>query len=126
MKDVATSEARPYIQSMATTPVNIRTSKGIEVDGDTREHVNVRMQRQLQKLGSKAMRATVRFEDVNGPKGGVDTVCRIKIVLAGLQSIVTEARGSEAREAFDLAAGQSQRAATKLISAARSARRRAA
>lgn len=96
------------------------------MDGVTREHVYERMERLMQKLGDKAMRATVRFEDVNGPKGGVDTVCRIKIVLAHLQSLVTESRGTDIREAFDLAAGQAQRAATKLIGAARSARRRAA
>jgi ribosome-associated translation inhibitor RaiA len=123
---VAAGDARLYIQSMATTPVNIRTSKEIELDEDTREHVNERMERLLQKLGKSAMRATVRFVDVNGPKGGVDTVCRIKIVLPHMQSLVTEARGTDVREAFDLAAGQAQRAATKLISAARSARRRAA
>ena len=111
---------------MATTPVNIRTSKDLELDSDARGHVEDRMQRQLKKLGSKAMRATVRFADLNGPRGGVDTVCRIKIVLAGQQSIVTEARGTEAREAFDLAAGQAQRAATRLLGAVRSLRRHAA
>ncbi|MBL8951253.1 MAG: HPF/RaiA family ribosome-associated protein [Myxococcaceae bacterium] len=110
---------------MATKRVNLRTSKGIELDTDTREHVDERMQRQLKKLGDRAMRATVRFEDLNGPRGGVDTVCRVKVVLAGLHSIVTEARGSEPREAFDLAAGRAQRAAVRLLEAARSVRRRA-
>jgi ribosome-associated translation inhibitor RaiA len=105
--------------------VNIRKSKDLELDEDTREHVKARMERQLKKLGKKAMRATVRFEDVNGPRGGVDTVSRVKVVLAGLHSIVAEARGTGAREAFDLAAQQSQRAALQLLGASRSHRRAA-
>lgn len=45
-------------------------------------------------------RATVRFEDANGPKGGVDTICRIKLVVSGRSSIVVEKRATSEPLAF--------------------------
>jgi hypothetical protein len=53
-----------------------------------------RIRRELaRKLGRSAPlveRGTVRFEDVNGPRGGVDTRCRIKLVMSGRPSVQVE------------------------------------
>ena len=108
---------------MATAPINIRASQQVDLGDDTREHIQERMERQLEKLGPRATRATVRFEDVNGPRGGVDVVCRVKLELTAKESIVTEGRGSDAREAFDLAAATNQRASLKALAARRTGRR---
>jgi hypothetical protein len=45
-------------------------------------------------------RATVRFEDANGPKGGVDMICRIKLVVSGRPSIVVAKRATSEPLAF--------------------------
>lgn len=45
-------------------------------------------------------RGTVRFDDVNGPRGGRDTVCRIKLVMSGLPSLVVEKRAVSPGRAF--------------------------
>jgi hypothetical protein len=42
----------------------------------------------------------VRFEDLNGPKGGVDTACRIELVLHALPTVFVEKRAAGAGEAF--------------------------
>src|SRR5687767_147228 len=45
-------------------------------------------------------RVTVRFEDINGPKGGVDTVCRIKVVVKRRPSIQTTKQDESIPKAF--------------------------
>ncbi|MDQ2642722.1 MAG: HPF/RaiA family ribosome-associated protein [Myxococcota bacterium] len=48
-------------------------------------------------------RVAVRFEDLNGPKGGDDTACRIQVTIAGQQPLVVEARAEGEEHAFRLA-----------------------
>lgn len=69
----------------------------------------------LDKFASHARRATVRFEDVNGPRGGKDTVCRIKVMLDEMEPVVFEQRAHVAREAFDLAADGVERAVRRAV-----------
>ncbi|MDQ3370042.1 MAG: hypothetical protein M3680_31890, partial [Myxococcota bacterium] len=65
------------------------------------EHVvRERLATQVGHAGTLIERGTVRFEDVNGPRGGVDTVCRIKLVLSGRPSIQVEKRASTAELAL--------------------------
>ncbi len=59
---------------------------------------------------------TVRFEDVNGPKGGVDTICRIQLALRGRPSVQVEERGIDARAAFALALPTAVRAVQRVRS----------
>ena len=58
------------------------------------------------KLGRHALdieRTSVRIDDVNGPRGGVDKSCRIKVVLSGLPSVVVEEQDASLHAAFDRA-----------------------
>ena len=81
------------------TPLAIR-AKGVtisdEMDGDIRKRVAAK----LGKFAEHIERVTIRFEDVNGPRGGIDVVCRGKVVLSGLPSVVVEERAKSARLAF--------------------------
>lgn len=53
--------------------------------------------------GSRVERVVVRFEDLNGPKGGSDTSCRVQLALSGQPVLVVEARGLDEAHAFRLA-----------------------
>jgi hypothetical protein len=46
------------------------------------------------------MRVTVRVKDVNGPRGGIDQLCRIKVVLKGLPSVVVQNQAASRRHAI--------------------------
>lgn len=46
--------------------------------------------------------ADVRFEDVNGPRGGVDTSCSVTLVLTRAKPIVVKARATTQGKAFAL------------------------
>jgi hypothetical protein len=48
----------------------------------------------LGKFAASIERVSVRLSDANGPKGGVDQVCRIKVVLSGLPSVLVERRNA--------------------------------
>ena len=41
--------------------------------------------------------------DANGPRGGVDHVCNVRVVLSGLPSVVVERRDASPYVAIDLA-----------------------
>jgi ribosome-associated translation inhibitor RaiA len=98
----------------AEMPLALRTS-GIEVTPEVSEHVHERLRRRLEKLSKQVERLSVRFEDVNGPRNGRDTVCRIKVVLAGLPSIIVEELASDPLEAFNRADHRVERAVVRAV-----------
>jgi hypothetical protein len=78
-------------------PIAIRSDK--ELADTFEDRVRSQLSRRIRPTSS-VQRATVRFEDVNGPKGGVDTVCRIKLVLTGRPSVLVEKRATSEPLAF--------------------------
>lgn len=82
-------------------PANIRVA-GLRIDDEDRARIRERLGRKLGKFAGAIERVSVRLEDVNGPRGGVDTRCRIKVVLRRLPSVVFE---SQAASYFDALTG---------------------
>lgn len=91
------------------TPLAIRTA-GVNIGDALRERTRSRLGAKLGKHAGRIERVSVRFEDQNGPRGGIDTTCRIKVVLSGFDSVVFEAEGREPGEALDLAIAGVERA----------------
>jgi hypothetical protein len=95
---------RPVKRTLGRTstrqiPANIRAD-GITLDDEDREDIRRRLGRALGKHASAIERVTVRLRDINGPRGGVDIRCRIKVVLSDLPSIVVERQATTLRPAF--------------------------
>lgn len=67
------------------------------------------------KFASAIQRVSVRTEDLNGPRGGVDQVCRIKVVLSGLPTVVFESRDASLNAAIDGALSGVERAVRRTM-----------
>lgn len=75
---------------------------GAALDEDQREYVGRKLGMKLGKFASSIERVTVRVTDVNGPRGGIDQRCRVKVVLSGLPSVVVERRHATTEAAVDM------------------------
>ncbi|HEY8518062.1 MAG TPA: HPF/RaiA family ribosome-associated protein [Candidatus Binatia bacterium] len=87
---------------VSSTPVAIRSD--VDIDEALRDDVRKRLARKVGKFATHLERLSVRFLDVNGPKGGIDVVCRINATLSALPSLVVEESAADAALAFRRAA----------------------
>ena len=87
------AKARAGRTDVGATPVTVRSR--IPLDRATSDDARLRLARKVGKLAPHLERLSVRFEDVNGPRGGIGIVCRITAVLSALPSVVVEARGAD-------------------------------
>lgn len=89
--------------TLERTPVVIRSSA--KLDTGFAQRIRLQLARRVGRAAGVIERITVRFDDVNGPKGGVDTICRIKVVMAGRPSILVDKRADSHPRAFVSALG---------------------
>jgi CBS domain-containing protein/ribosome-associated translation inhibitor RaiA len=87
-------------ESASRIPAHIRQAGGA-LDSDDRTYIRRKLGMKLGKFATSIERVSVRVEDENGPRGGVDQVCRIKVVLSGLPSVVFEAKDASLDAAVD-------------------------
>ena len=91
------------------TPAYI-LSVGSLLDAADKDYLRRKLGRKLGKFASSIERTSARVGDVNGPRGGVDKRCRIKVVLTGLPSVVVEERHHSLQAALDGAIARAERA----------------
>jgi ribosome-associated translation inhibitor RaiA len=89
---------------------------GVDLSEGDRDYIRRKLGMKLAKFGTSIERVTVRVTDANGPRGGADQVCQIKVVLNGLPSIVVERRHVLVQAAFDASLDAAVRAVRKAIS----------
>jgi hypothetical protein len=95
-------------------PAYIRLADAV-VDPVGRAYIRRRLRTKLAKFGALVERVSIRLEDLNGPRGGVDQVCRIKVVLSGLPSVILEHRGASLEAAVDGALDGVERAVRRRV-----------
>lgn len=114
-KALPRSEKRVSGRTMATeTPAHIRSVGGV-LDAEDRAYLRRKLGLRLGKFAPAIERTSVRVEDVNGPRGGIDKTCRIKIVLSGLPSVVVEERHQSVQAAMDGALAKVERAVRQQV-----------
>ena len=95
-------------------PANIRVD-GVILDDDDRVYIRRRLGEVLGKYAASIERVTVRLRDVNGPRGGVDLLCRIKVVLSDFPSVVAEQQATSFRPAFTKALSGVERTVRRTV-----------
>ncbi len=88
---------------------------GAAPDEDQREYVGRKLGMKLGKFASSIERVTVRVTDVNGPRGGIDQRCRVKVVLSGLPSVVVERRHATTEAAVDTALRATEESVRRVV-----------
>lgn len=87
-------------RSGPSPPAHVRVMGGAIGDED-RDYIARKLGMKLGTFAASIERITVRLSDVNGPKGGRDQRCQIKVVLSGLPSVVVNETESTLRRAVD-------------------------
>jgi len=88
---------------------------GATLTDEDRELTRRKLDQKLGKFSSAIQRVSVRLKDVNGPRGGVDQFCRVKVVLDGLPSVVFDKRDASPLVAIDDALTGAERAVRRTV-----------
>lgn len=83
-------------------PAHVRVI-GALLSEEDRSEIKKKLGMRLGKFAPSIERVSVRLSDVNGPRGGVDHKCLIKVVLSGLPSVVVERVDSALQRAINSA-----------------------
>jgi hypothetical protein len=103
--------ARPHESAVN---IHIRVF-GVHISQDTRTAIRQKLDGKFRKFANSIERMSVRLKDVNGPRGGVDHVCRIKVALKDLPSVVYENQGVSPDVAFGGALSGAERAVRRAL-----------
>ena len=88
--------------NVSETPLHIRV-RGLDPSSALADRARRRVSKKLGRFAFHITRISIRFSDENGPKGGVDIVCRFKVVVPAAPDVVAEGRAADAYSAFDRA-----------------------
>ncbi len=98
--------------------------RGLESSDAVRAHAHRRVRFQLGRFGHQIHRVLIRLEDVNGPKGGVDTRCQVTVHGPELGSKVLDELSTDPHSAVDLAITRLARSVARQLGRGRTDRRR--
>lgn len=104
------------------------SSQNVEISTEQRQHIAEKARKSLTRLVNRIEGVRVKFIDVNGPKGGRDTQCKLQISVNKQQSVQVSAVQNNVFQAFAkalstakqvlksrIARQQSQRSKTPLL-----------
>ena len=98
--------------------IEIRTGKFALTDA-LREHIEHRVQFALSWADQHLQKISLNLNDINGPKGGADKLCRIQIPVAGGKTVVVEEVQADLYIAIDRAIERAARALTRKLQRSR-------
>jgi len=117
-------EARPMVVTGKGNAMQIDIrARRIEVGQALRAHVDRRLRFALSRFGERIAKVTVRFQDANGARGGVDKQCHIDVALRPEGNVIVEDIDADLRVVVDRAADRASRAVERDLQRRRQAER---
>ncbi len=100
------------------------TAHGIELSAELRDYVTRRVHFGLGRFAGRIKSLSVRLTDINGPRGGIDKCCDIRVHAGLSQKVVVRERQATIHAAVAVAMERVERAVKRQLSLARPAARR--
>lgn len=79
------------------------------------EHAQARLEAALGQHESHVEKVTLRLQDLNGPKGGVDQQCHLIIKLHKQPEVIIDERGEDAYSVISLAADRAKNVVARAL-----------
>jgi hypothetical protein len=108
------AKRKSALRDVRLVPAHIRVL-GANLSQDQRASIRQKLDRKLAKFADSIERVSVRVTDVNGPRGGIDQICRIKVVLSNLPSVLFEAQDATLDVAIGSALVGTERAVRRTL-----------
>ncbi len=106
-------------EAPAGIPAHIRVT-GAAADQADKDYLRRKLGRKLGKFSRAIQRVSVRIGDINGPRGGIDQRCVIKVTLADFPSVIIESDSDSLQAAMDDALARVERAVKQTVQRRRS------
>jgi len=83
---------------------------GIELSGDLKDYIRRRVHFSLGRFAARIRSLSIRVADVNGPRGGVDKRCDIRVDVGLRQPVIVRERQANLHVAVAFAMERAERA----------------
>lgn len=97
-------------------------ARGIELTADLKEYVRRRIHFALGRFAGKIKSVSVRLADLNGPRGGVDKSCDIRVDVGLRKEVIVSERHDNIHAAVACAVERADRAVQRQLESANSER----
>jgi len=94
-------------------------AKDFSLTDALRKHVVSRLHFDLARFQPAVRKVEVHLSDVNGPRGGLDKRCQVRVRLASHSDVVIEDTEADLYHAVDRAVGRSARTVSRRLERAR-------
>ena len=97
-------------------------ARGVELTADLNEYVRRRIHFALGRFAGRIRSVCVRLTDVNGPRGGIDKCCDIRVNVGLRQEVIVRERQNNIHAAIAFAVERADRAVQRQLDSAGGAR----
>ena len=95
------------------------TTRGIKFSADLNEYVTRRAHFSLGRFSGRIRSLSIRLADVNGPRGGIDKLCHLRVDVGLRQEVVVRERQASIHAAVAFAMERAERAVQRQLELAR-------